>query len=188
MSKQLPCRASCYVSKIEGPRKYGPSLSSAYQCRPADRMSGGIIVRRGACWFHTHMDFLTPEERSKRMSLIRGQNTKPEMLVRRYLHGLGLRYKLHDRSLPGTPDLVFKSRRVVVFVHGCFWHGHHCRMGKLPQSRTDYWWPKLARNKQRDARSARSLRRLGWRVLVIRECRITEGRLDQIYRSIIAGD
>lgn len=130
------------------------------------------------------MDFLDPEARSHRMSLIRGRDTKPEMVVRSYLHRRGLRYRLHDPTLPGKPDLVFRSRGVVVFVHGCFWHGHGCRMGKLPQSRTDYWWPKIARNKQRDRTNAQRLRRLGWRVLTIRECQITQARLDRLYRAI----
>ncbi|WP_434213437.1 very short patch repair endonuclease [[Pseudomonas] boreopolis] len=119
------------------------------------------------------------------MSLIRARNTKPEMVVRSYLHGRGLRYRLHDRSLPGKPDLVFPARGVVVFVHGCFWHGHGCSMGKLPQSRIDYWWPKIARNQERDRRNAGKLRRLGWRVLTIRECQINEAQLEKLYRAIV---
>ena len=131
------------------------------------------------------MDFLDPEARSHRMSLIRARDTKPEMIVRSYLHRRGLRYRLHDRKLPGKPDLVFPARGVVVFVHGCFWHGHGCRRGRLPQSRTDYWWPKIARNQERDRRNAGKLRRLGWSVLTIWECRINEARLEQLYKAIV---
>jgi DNA mismatch endonuclease (patch repair protein) len=140
----------------------------------------------GALRFHWHMDFLTPQERSRRMALIRARDTKPEMLVRRFLHSMGLRYRLHDRTLPGTPDIVLKSKGTVVFVHGCFWHGHACRLGKLPRTRTRYWLPKIARNRQRDNRAERKLRQLGWTVCVVRECNITESRLARLYRDIMA--
>ena len=95
---------------------------------------------------------------------------KPEMAVRRLIHRLGYRYRLHRRDLPGTPDLVFGSRRAVVFVHGCFWHQHDCRDGRVPSSNRDYWEPKLARNVERDARVRGELEALGWRLLVVWEC------------------
>lgn len=105
------------------------------------------------------------------MSLVRSRDTKPEMRVRKALHAAGLRYRLHDRRLPGVPDLVFPSRRVVVFVHGCFWHRHlDCPVARLPKSRLDFWEPKLAGNVARDARKQAELTALGWRVLVIWEC------------------
>lgn len=117
------------------------------------------------------MDRITPEQRSAVMASIRSRDTKPEMLVRRVAHALGYRFRLHSRSVPGSPDLVFARLRAVVFVHGCFWHRHTCATGrKVPKSRLEYWGPKLARNAARDKRTLRTLRRDGWRVLVIWEC------------------
>ena len=96
------------------------------------------------------------------MSRIKGKGTKPEMAVRSYLHAHGLRYSLHDRNLPGRPDLVFKSRQVVVFVHGCFWHGHlGCKKSRIPKTREEYWSAKIETNAVRDRRSIRKLRSLG---------------------------
>lgn len=132
------------------------------------------------------MDFMSVTTRSRVMSCIRGKDTAPEMVVRRYLHARGLRYTLHDKTLPGKPDLVFWSRKVVVFVHGCFWHGHEsCGTWRIPQSRTEYWTEKIFGNRRRDERVIRKLRRAGWRVHVVWQCRISEGRLDQLYAAII---
>ena len=110
--------------------------------------------------------------RSRNMAAIRGKDTRPELAVRRFLHGKGLRYRLHAASLPGKPDLVFRSRRTVVFVHGCFWHGcPHCRSGRREvKSNADYWGPKLARNKARDIAARSALEAAGWLVLTIWEC------------------
>jgi DNA mismatch endonuclease (patch repair protein) len=117
------------------------------------------------------MDTLSRRQRSERMALVRGKDTKPEWRVRRLAHGLGYRYRLHRRDLPGTPDLVFAGRRKVIFVHGCFWHRHKgCALARLPKSRGDFWVPKLEGNAERDARNLRALRRLGWSVLTIWEC------------------
>lgn len=116
-------------------------------------------------------DTLTKEERSKRMSLIRGRDTKPEMLVRRLVHALGYRYRLHCSDVPGKPDLVFRSRRKVIFVHGCFWHLHKgCANNRMPKSRLDFWKPKLEANRKRDIRNKARLSRTGWTYLVIWEC------------------
>lgn len=116
-------------------------------------------------------DVLSEEQRRRNMAAIRSTNTKPELRVRRALHAAGLRYRLHVRGLPGTPDLVFPSRRVVVFVHGCFWHQHsRCRNATMPASRPEFWGAKLAANAERDRRQQRALRRLGWHVIVIWEC------------------
>jgi len=115
-------------------------------------------------------DVLTPEQRRYNMSRIRGRDTKPEMLIRRGLHARGLRYRLHDRSLPGRPDLIFPKFRAAVFVHGCFWHFHGCALSKLPVTRQDFWLQKLGRNKLRDQHAVRALVEDGWRVLVIWEC------------------
>ena len=109
--------------------------------------------------------------RSAQMALVRSRDTKPEMRVRRALHAAGLRYRLHDRRLPGVPDLVFASRRIVVFVHGCFWHRHPgCAAARLPKSRQEFWEPKLAGNVERDKRKRAELEEEGWTVLVIWEC------------------
>lgn len=111
--------------------------------------------------------------RSRIMSAIKKKDTRPELAIRRVLHYAGYRYVLHRRDLPGTPDLVFPSRRLAMFVNGCFWHQHlGCRLAKQPKSRPEYWLPKLRRNVARDRRVRSQLRRLGWRVVVIWECEI----------------
>lgn len=106
------------------------------------------------------------------MSRIGGSNTKPEIAVRSLLHRLGYRFCLHRRDLPGTPDIVLPARGAVVFVNGCFWHGHYCKRAKMPKSRTYYWEPKIDATRRRDARKRRQLQALGWRVLVVWECEL----------------
>lgn len=118
------------------------------------------------------MDILTPEQRSEVMRRIRGKDTKPEMLLRSALHRAGFRFRLHRRSLPGAPDIVFPGRRKAIFVHGCFWHSHRCKRARKPASNRDYWIPKLAENKKRDARNRRRLTALGWSSLVVWECQL----------------
>lgn len=120
------------------------------------------------------MDTLTPEERSERMSRIRDKGSKAEMAVRRLIHGMGYRYRLHARDLPGTPDLVFRSRKKVIFVHGCFWHGHKCKLGRMPKSKKEFWGNKIGSNKARDIKVLDQLREMGWSCLVIWECQIRE--------------
>ena len=116
------------------------------------------------------MDIVSQSVRSRMMSGIRGKNTEPELVVRSAAHALGLRVRLHDRQLPGTPDLVLRKHRVVIFVHGCFWHRHECPLAAVPKSRTDFWMTKFADNQRRDARNRVELANLGWRVLEIWEC------------------
>lgn len=121
------------------------------------------------------MDTLSPSARSKRMSLVRCKDTQPEMLVRCLVHRLGFRFRLHVRSLPGSPDIVLAKYRKVIFVHGCFWHRHSastCTKGRLPKSRQDFWELKLNGNRKRDRKNQRALRRDGWRVLTIWECQL----------------
>jgi DNA mismatch endonuclease (patch repair protein) len=123
------------------------------------------------------MDTLSPEARSERMSRVRGVDTKPELAVRRLVHGMGYRYRLHRRGLPGTPDLVFPGRKKVIFVHGCFWHRHpdpKCALARLPKSRLDFWLPKLEGNRERDERDQRRLREIGWEPFVVWECEVSE--------------
>lgn len=116
------------------------------------------------------MDHLTVKNRSALMRRVRNRNTAPEMLVRSLFHRLGFRFRLHRADLPGTPDLVLPSRRMAVFVHGCFWHQHSCKRGAPPASNRDFWRNKLERNQQRDRKSAQLLKRDGWQVVVIWEC------------------
>lgn len=109
--------------------------------------------------------------RSRTMRAVKDQDTKPELAIRSFLHRQGYRFRLHRKDLPGSPDLVFVSRRKVVFVNGCFWHGHTCARGaRLPKTNRDYWRTKILQNVSRDRRSIASLRRSGWRVLVVWEC------------------
>ena len=116
-------------------------------------------------------DIVSPEHRSKIMSMIKSKNTKPEMLVRSVCHEMGLRYRLHRKDLPGKPDLVFPKHRLCIFVHGCFWHRHSgCKYAYTPKSRVDFWLPKLARNVERDLAAQQALQALGWRVAIVWEC------------------
>src|SRR5471030_3245696 len=110
------------------------------------------------------------EDRSRIMRAVRSKNTLPELTVRRLVHGLGYRFRLHRKDLAGKPDLVFPSRRKVIFVHGCFWHQHSCREGRIPGSNPEYWVPKLKRNVERDASARAELQAAGWKTLTIWEC------------------
>ena len=116
------------------------------------------------------VDVLTAEQRQLNMSRIRGRDTKPEMFIRRGLHACGLRYRLQDRKLPGRPDLIFPRHRAVIFVHGCFWHGHDCPLFKLPKTRRDFWNAKILSNRSRDKRAEDTLLEHRWRVATVWEC------------------
>lgn len=119
------------------------------------------------------------------MARIKREDTKPELLVRRALHRAGLRFRLHCHDLPGCPDIVLPARRVAVFVHGCFWHRHMCRAGRVPKTRTDYWEAKFARNVERDAQVRTALEAAGWRVVVVWECEAeSPEKLERIVRDI----
>lgn len=119
-------------------------------------------------------DILSPIERSKRMALIRGKDTKPEMKVRRWLHAKGYRYRLHVRQLPGSPDVVFPARKKALFVHGCYWHRHECRLATTPAANRDFWEAKFAANVARDQAKEKALRALGWDVLVVWQCELRD--------------
>lgn len=121
------------------------------------------------------MDTLTPVERSERMARIKAKDTGPEMKLRRLIHGMGYRYRLHDRHLPGRPDVVFRGRHTVIFVHGCFWHRHPgCKLARIPKSNVEFWREKLEGNKLRDAKNVKKLKALGWKALVIWECQLKD--------------
>lgn len=115
-------------------------------------------------------DRLTPLRRSDLMARIKQKNTQPELTVRRLLHAAGWRYRLHGKGLPGTPDIVFGTRKIALFVHGCFWHGHGCKLGKLPSTRTEFWSVKIANNRARDERKVDELVDRGWRVMTVWQC------------------
>lgn len=118
-------------------------------------------------------DVLTPEQRRKCMSRIRGKNTKPEMLVRKYLFAHGFRYRVNVKKLPGTPDIVLKKYRTVIFVNGCFWHGHEdCKYNHLPKTNTEFWEAKIKKNKERDVQKYWLLRHAGWHVIQLWECQL----------------
>lgn len=127
-------------------------------------------------------DRLTAEQRSRCMSQVRGRDTQPERLLRKALHAAGYRYRLNDRSMPGSPDLSFRALRAAIFVHGCFWHLHRCRRGALPKSRQRFWSAKLLGNRERDERVKRELRRMGWRVYVVWECRLRTNLREELCR------
>lgn len=120
------------------------------------------------------MDIVSPEKRSRMMAGIKGKNTRPEMAVRKLAHAMGFRFRLHRKSLPGSPDLVFPRLRRVIFVHGCFWHRHPgCRLAYTPKSNTKFWLDKFEGNMQRDALALEALDALGWEVLIVWECEVS---------------
>ena len=123
----------------------------------------------------TGTDVFSPQERARVMRAVKGKDTKPEMTVRRLAHALGYRFRLHRKDLPGKPDLVFPGRNKVIFVHGCFWHGHNCARGsRQPKQNADYWRAKIGRNVERDAASLQALKAQGWQALVIWECEMKD--------------
>ncbi len=132
-----------------------------------------------ACYINM-TDTMTPEQRSRCMSAIKSNDTKPEMLVRKYLHGMGLRYGVHNKKLPGSPDIVLRKYKTVIFINGCFWHGHdNCRYYRLPKSNIEFWQTKINRNRERDKRDIEALRKRGWRVIVVWECELRTKELRQ---------
>jgi DNA mismatch endonuclease (patch repair protein) len=119
------------------------------------------------------------------MQAVKSKDTRPELTIRRALHSAGFRYRLHRRDLPGCPDLVFPGRRKIIFVHGCFWHGHSCRRGaRIPKTHTDYWQEKVKRNQLRDAASEDKLRKAGWSVLTVWECDTEPGSIDRVLQFL----
>lgn len=136
-------------------------------------------------------DVMTPEQRSRCMAAVKGKDTKPEIIVRKYLFSRGLRFRVQVRKLLGTPDIVLPKYKTVIFVNGCFWHGHEgCKYFRLPKSNVDFWQNKIARNIERDAETEAELMRLGWKVIRIWECEIKAvagrmDRLEKLYNNIV---
>lgn len=131
-------------------------------------------------------DVVDAATRSRMMAAIKGRDTKPEMTVRRGLHRRGFRFRLHDRALPGRPDLIFPRYRAVIFVHGCFWHGHDCPFFRWPKSRPEFWREKIGANIERDQKVRTALRESGWRVLTVWECTFRGKNLEQREAAIDA--
>lgn len=132
-------------------------------------------------------DVHTPQQRSFNMSKIKGKDTKPEMLVRRFLHGHGYRYKLHTKTLPGKPDLVLPKYNTVIFIHGCFWHGHgNCRYFVVPKTRTQWWLAKINANTANDKKQQTALRKAGWKVITLWECDLKPKQLEKTLQKLIA--
>jgi len=134
-------------------------------------------------------DRVTTAVRSRTMASIKSKDTKPELAIRSILHGRGFRFRLHRRDLPGKPDLVFPGRSAVIFVHGCFWHGHDCHLFSMPKTRRDFWRQKIDRNSERDAAQRRMLAEGGWRVATVWECALmgrTRLRIEEVGESCAA--
>ena len=131
-------------------------------------------------------DVHTPERRSYNMSQIKGKDTKPEMLVRRFLHAKGFRYKLHEKKLPGKPDLVLPKYKTVIFIHGCFWHGHkNCKYYVVPKTRTEWWLNKINSNIANDTKAVKSLKYEGWKIIHIWECELKPAKVDKMLATLI---
>ena len=132
-------------------------------------------------------DNLTPEQRKRTMARVKSMNTTPEMIIRRIVHRMGYRYRLHSHQLPGNHDMVFVKRRKIIFVHGCFWHGHECKSGiKQPKTNSEYWLRKLQRNKSRDTETYEKLKELDWEILVVWECELKnrEHLIENLHRYL----
>lgn len=124
--------------------------------------------------------------RSFNMSRIKGKNTKPEMLVRKFLHAKGYRYKLHDKKLPGKPDIVLPKYRTVVFVHGCFWHGHNnCKYFVVPKTNTQWWTDKIYGNKANDEKATKALKKDGWKIITVWECELKPAKVEKTLKSLL---
>lgn len=136
-------------------------------------------------------DVLTPEQRHLCMCRIKGKDTNPEIQVRKYLHAHGYRFRLHEKRLPGKPDIVMKRLHTVIFVNGCFWHGHtledgsHCKYFIIPQTRTDFWQAKIVRNQARDKEDVKLLTSMGWNVLQIWECQLKKQSMEKTLKSLL---
>jgi len=131
-------------------------------------------------------DVHEPEVRSFNMSQIKGKDTKPEILVRKFLHAEGFRYRLHVKKLPGKPDIVLKKYNTVILIHGCFWHGHEgCKYFIEPKTRTQWWLEKINRNKAKDSENIDHLQKLGWKIIIIWECRLKKDKRQNTYKELL---
>lgn len=131
-------------------------------------------------------DVHTQEQRRFNMQQIKGKNTKPELLVRKYLHAKGYRYKLHDKTLPGKPDIVLPKYKTVIFIHGCFWHGHaNCKYFTIPKTRTEWWTEKINKNSTNDVKAVKLLKKDGWKIITIWECKLKPAKIEKTLPALI---
>lgn len=174
------------MQTLEAMNQHGPILLLADIFADLDhRNMVGLGKIESFVIFHRIMDVHSPRTRSYNMSRIKGKNTKPEMIVRRYLHSRGYRYGLHNSKLPGKPDLVLAKHNTVVFVHGCFWHGHSgCKYFVIPKTRRQWWLMKILRNKTNDRRKSIALKRNGWKVVTVWECQLRRTRKEKTLKTI----
>ena len=126
------------------------------------------------------MDIVSRKKRSEMMSNIKGKNTLPEMMVRNYLYSKGYRYKIHEIKLPGKPDIVLANKKIAIEVRGCFWHGHQCRLASIPRTNRSFWIKKIYRNKQRDNNNSKKIRKIGYNLIVVHECRVRKGNYKKL--------
>lgn len=131
-------------------------------------------------------DVHTPEVRSFNMSRIKGKDTKPEIIVRKFLHSQGFRFRLHNKKLPGKPDIVLNKYNTVIFVHGCFWHGHNkCKYFVIPKTRTDWWTNKIVKTKKLDKGNNIRLRKMGWKIITIWECELRQKKIEKTLKNLL---
>lgn len=131
-------------------------------------------------------DVFSKEKRSWIMSRIKGKDSLPEMVVRRYLHAKGFRYRLHVKSLPGKPDIVLPKYKTAILIHGCFWHAHgNCKKASLPKTKTEWWKSKLEKNKQNDLKTEKALKKLGWKVITIWQCQLKSSKFDSTINKLL---
>jgi DNA mismatch endonuclease (patch repair protein) len=156
------------------------------------KFDGQRLARMDIEYSKGQSDIFSKARRSQIMSRVRGKNTQPEMAVRSILHAAGFRYRLHRRDLPGNPDIAILKHKIVIFVHGCFWHQHqNCKKQTIPKQNHAFWEKKLAQNVIRDAAAYRELEKLGWKAVIIWECEIKkrpDGIIEKIQRAILAND
>jgi DNA mismatch endonuclease (patch repair protein) len=138
-----------------------------------------------AIYICTMADVHSKRTRSYNMSQIKSRDTKPEMLVRKYLHAQGFRYRLHDRKLPGHPDIVLPRYKTIIFIHGCFWHGHiNCKYFTVPKTRTAWWLHKINTNKANDAKAVQALKKQGWKIITVWECKLKPAKMERTLISL----
>lgn len=143
-------------------------------------------MQTGATFAIVMADVHSPEQRSFNMRQVRSSNTKPELQVRRFLHAQGFRYSLHSKKLPGKPDIVLTKYKTVIFVHGCFWHGHsNCKYYKVPKTNTQWWLNKITTNQNNDAKVIKALKKDGWKVMVIWECKLKAAKVEKTLKNLL---
>lgn len=137
-------------------------------------------------YLHSVADVHTIEQRRYNMQQIKSANTKPELLVRKFLHAHGFRYSLHKKTLPGKPDIVLTKYKTVIFIHGCFWHGHsNCKYFSIPKTRTEWWTDKININKVNDVKAVKALKKEGWKVITVWECKLKPGKIERTLQQLL---